>query len=120
MGFKRFSPLDDRKERLYAGIEAGVLELDDTLQRRVQQAMGAREALLIEMTDIRRRQALPVDHILPSRVQTFSKVIRAEIARPQFHICARLFADRWRSSGDPGQDGDHIRQQYEINAGGSG
>lgn len=52
-------------ERLYAGIEAGVLELDDTLQRRVQQAKGAREALLIEMAGLRRRQALPVDRILP-------------------------------------------------------
>ena len=69
----------DRLDRLYEAVESGALPLDETLQRRVQLAKSAREAVLIEMAGLRRLQSLPVERILPSRVEAFSKIIRAKL-----------------------------------------
>ena len=66
---------DDRLSRLYQAIEDGILPLDETLQRRIQQAKSARENVLIEIAGLRRLQALPVERILPSQVEAFGKLI---------------------------------------------
>ncbi|MBV8029897.1 MAG: zinc ribbon domain-containing protein [Betaproteobacteria bacterium] len=70
---------EDRLGRLYDALESGVVTLDDTFQKRAQQAKAAREAVLIEMAGLRRRHALPVERILPSHVAAFSKAIRARL-----------------------------------------
>ena len=70
---------DTRLDRLYEIVEGGVLPLDETLQRRVQQAKAAREGLLIEIAGLRRRQILPVERIVPSQVQSLSKLMRAKL-----------------------------------------
>jgi site-specific DNA recombinase len=70
---------DERLQRLYEAVETGALPLDDTLQRRVQQAKAARETVLVEMAGLRRRQLLPVERILPSHVVAFSKVVRRKL-----------------------------------------
>ena len=56
-----------------------MVTLDDTFQRRTQQAKTARESVLIEMAGLRRRQGLPAARILPSHVTAFSKLIRAKL-----------------------------------------
>jgi len=66
---------DESLQRLYEGVETGVLTLDETLQRRVQQAKAGRESVLVEMAGLRRRQLLPLERILPSQVEAFSHVI---------------------------------------------
>ena len=70
---------EGRLNRLYDALESGIVELDDTFQRRTQQAKAARESVLIEMASLRRRHALPVARVLPSQVSAFSKVIRAKL-----------------------------------------
>jgi site-specific DNA recombinase len=70
---------DERLGRLYDAVESGLLPLDETLQKRVQQAKGGREAVLVEMASLRRLEQLPVDHVLPSQVEAFSKVVRAKL-----------------------------------------
>ncbi len=70
---------EGRLNRLYDALETGVVELDDTFQRRAHQAKAGRESVLIEMAGLRRRQALPLARILPSHVAAFSKVIRARL-----------------------------------------
>jgi hypothetical protein len=70
---------ENRLSRLYDALESGVVTLDDTFQRRTQQAKAARESVLIEMAGLRRRQALPAARILPSQVAAFSKVLRARL-----------------------------------------
>ncbi len=70
---------DERLGRLYEAVESGLLPLDETLQKRVQQAKAAREGVLVEMAGLRRLQLLPVDRVLPSQVEAFSKVVRAKL-----------------------------------------
>jgi site-specific DNA recombinase len=70
---------DERLGRLYEAVEVGLLPLDETLQKRVQQAKAARESVLVEMAGLRRLQLLPVEQVLPSQVEAFSKVIRAKL-----------------------------------------
>lgn len=70
---------EEKLNRLYEAVEAGVIPLDETLQRRAQQAKAAREAVLVEMAGLRRVQAMPIERILPSQVQAFSKALRAKL-----------------------------------------
>ena len=69
---------DEALQRLYAGVESGVLPLDETLQQRVQQAKAARESVLVEIAGIRRRQQLPLDRVRPGQLAAFSRLIRGK------------------------------------------
>ena len=73
---------EGRLNRFYDALETGVVELDDTFQRRAHQAKAALESVLVEMAGLRRRQALPLARILPSHVAAFSKIIRARLRDP--------------------------------------
>jgi len=77
---KQLNQADQRLNRLYNAVESGVLDLDETLQRRVQAAKAAREAVLIEMAGIKHRETLPSTQILPSHVERFSAVFRKKLA----------------------------------------
>ena len=71
--------VDERLNRLYEALESGGVPLDETFQRRAQQAKASREGVLVEMAGLRRRQALPIERVLPSQVEAFSKVICAKL-----------------------------------------
>jgi hypothetical protein len=51
------------------------LPLDETLQRRVQLAKSSRDHVLIELARLRRLQTLPVERILPSKIDAFGALI---------------------------------------------
>ncbi len=70
---------DERLARLYDAIERGTVELDETLERRIRSVRDAREALLVELTGLRQVQAVPIERVLPSQVERFSRVIRAKL-----------------------------------------
>ena len=70
---------ENRLNRLYEALESGVVTVDETFQRRAQQAKAARESVLIEMAGLRRRQGLPAARVDPSSVVAFSKVLRAKL-----------------------------------------
>lgn len=65
--------------RLYEALETGALEADETFRHRVQAAKAKRDALLVEIAGVRGRQGLPVERILPSQVEAFSKIVRAKL-----------------------------------------
>src|SRR3569833_3403234 len=72
--------LEERQHRLLAAIENGTIELDEITQRRAQQHKAAREALLIEQAGMRRRYAVPAaDHIKPSQVEAFGRILRDKL-----------------------------------------
>ena len=71
---------EERQHRLLDAIESGVVDLDETVQRRAQQLKAAREALLVELAGVRRDHSLPVvEHIKPSQVEAFGKVLRDKL-----------------------------------------
>ncbi|MBK1679882.1 hypothetical protein CKO20_05765 [Rhodocyclus tenuis] len=71
------------QRNLYAAIENG-LPFDETLQKRAQELKAERESLMIELAGVRRTHALPVERILPSNIEAFSKAIRAKLADKAF------------------------------------
>ena len=61
-------------------IETGIIDLDETTQRRAQQLKASREALFIELAGVRRDHSLPaVEHIKASQVEVFGKVLREKL-----------------------------------------
>ncbi len=70
---------EERLGRLYDAIERGTVSLDDTFERRIATARSAREAILVELAGLRKIQALPIERVLPSQVNVFSRVIRAKL-----------------------------------------
>ncbi len=67
---------DNALNKLYEAVEKGLLPLDETLQARAQGHKGRREALLVEMAGLRRRQEMPMSAIQPSKVGDFCTALR--------------------------------------------
>ncbi|MDP3087123.1 MAG: recombinase family protein [Methylotenera sp.] len=76
---RQLKQTEERQHRLYEAIETGVIDLDETLQRRAQQLKSAREALLIELAGVRRAHSLPVDQLKTSQVEAFAKTLKAKL-----------------------------------------
>ena len=76
---RQLKQTEDRQHRLYEAIETGVIDLDETLQRRAQQLKSAREALLIELAGVRRAHSLPIDQLKASQVDAFAKTLKAKL-----------------------------------------
>ncbi len=62
--------------RIYEAFEKGLIPMDETLQARAQTHKGRKEALLIEMAGLRRKQELPLSSIQPSKVGDFCAALR--------------------------------------------
>ena len=70
--------------RLYEAIEKGTIPLDDLLQKRLEKLRTSREALQAELTRLHQNIATPVEQILPSMVERFSKGVRRKLDDPAF------------------------------------
>jgi hypothetical protein len=66
-------------DRLYEALENGLVTLDETFQQRLHLAKANREAILLDMATLRRRQLPPVARITPSQVQAFARVMREKL-----------------------------------------
>ena len=80
---KQVSNLEKSQRNLLTAIENG-LPFDEVLQKRSQEIKAERESLLVELAGVRRHVALPVDRILPSNIEAFSKAIRAKLTDKDF------------------------------------
>lgn len=80
---RQLKKAEDAQRNLYSAIENG-LPFDESLQKRAQELKANRESLLIELASVRRTHALPVDRILPSNIEAFSKAIRAKLQNKEF------------------------------------
>ncbi len=72
--------IEERQQRLLDAIETGIVDLDETTQRRAQQLKASREALFIELAGVRRDTSLPaVEYLKASQVEVFGRVLRAKL-----------------------------------------
>ena len=85
-----YKVVNERLSRLYQAVVTRILPLNQTLQRRVQQAKSARETVLIETAGLSRLQSLPVERIQPSQVETFGKLIGKKL-RDRSSLFGRLY-----------------------------
>jgi site-specific DNA recombinase len=77
---KQLKKVEERQQRLMDAIETGILELDETTQRRAQQLKASREAVLIELAGVRSETTLPVtDYLKASQVEVLGKVLRQKL-----------------------------------------
>ncbi len=77
---RQIRQVEDRQQRLLEAIETGIVDLDETTQRRAQQHKASREALLIERAGVSREPSLPaVEYLKPSQVEKFGKVLRQKL-----------------------------------------
>ena len=76
---RQLKQTEERQHRLYEAIETGVIDLDETLQRRAQQLKSAREALMIELAMVRRAHSLPIDQLKASQIEVFAKTLKAKL-----------------------------------------
>lgn len=70
--------------RLYEAIEKGAIPLDDILQKRLETLKTSREAIQAELTRLHQNMAAPVEQVLPSMVERFSKGVRRKLDDPAF------------------------------------
>jgi site-specific DNA recombinase len=80
---RQLKKAEQSQRNLYSAIEHG-LPFDETLQKRAQELKSDRESLLIELAGVRRTHAVPMDRILPSNIEAFSKAIREKLADKDF------------------------------------
>ena len=80
---KQLAKSEQAQRNLLAAIENG-LPFDEVLQKRSQELKAERESLLVELAGVRRNLAVPVDRILPSNIEAFSKAIRAKLKDKAF------------------------------------
>ena len=72
--------IEKRQQRLLDAIETGIVELDETTQRRAQQLKAKKEALFIDLAGVRRDTSIPaVEYIKASQVDVFGKVLREKL-----------------------------------------
>ena len=77
---RQIQQLDGRQERLLDAIETGIIDLDETTQRRAQKLKTAREALSIELANVRCDTTPPtVEYLKASQVDAFGKVLRKKL-----------------------------------------
>jgi len=80
---KQLSKSELAQRNLLTAIESG-LPFDEVTQKRAQELKAERESLLVELAGVRRSVAVPVDRILPSNIEAFSKAIRAKLKDKNF------------------------------------
>ncbi len=80
---KQLKKVELAQSNLFSAIENG-LPFDEPLQKRSQELKSARESLLIELAGSRRNHAAPVERILPSNIEAFSKAIREKLRDKEF------------------------------------
>ena len=77
---RQLKQLEERQQRLLDAIETGIVELDETTQKRAQTLKASREALLIERAGVSREQSMPeVEYLKPSQVELFGKALRKKL-----------------------------------------
>lgn len=77
---RQIKKIEERQQRLLEAIETGIIDLDETTQRRAQQLKASREALFIEQASVRRDASLPaVEYLKASQVDAFGKVLRQKL-----------------------------------------
>lgn len=65
-------------ERLYEGIEKGLIKLDDTLRNRTDRLQAQRQAILTEIAGLKTHATLPANLLQQKHIDAFTKLVRAK------------------------------------------
>ena len=66
-------------ERLYAGVEKGVLKLDDTLRQRTDHLQAQRQAILTDIAGLKTKATLPAHILQQKHIEAFTRMLRAKL-----------------------------------------
>jgi len=76
--------------RLYEGVEKGVMELDEHLKGRLQQHKQAREGLIGEIANMKRQQQSPLAVITPTKIEAVANVLNRRLSGASLYAKAYL------------------------------
>ena len=68
--------------RLYEGIETGVLDLGKTLTARIQKLKAKQDEINIQITALKRQQDLPIKAITPKHIDAFCYALKRQFNNP--------------------------------------
>lgn len=90
---KQLEQLAERQLRLLDAIEKGSIELDEVVQKRMQQIKTSREALQIEKANLKSHTQIRVEPLRTSQIEKFSEMLKSKllnddqgIARSYVHL----------------------------------
>ena len=70
---------EERQHRLLDAIETGIVGLDETVQQRAQQLKTSRDALIIQIANVRHEHLQPIEHIKASQVDAFAIALKNKL-----------------------------------------
>ena len=76
---KDLAELNRGTERLYEGIEKGLLKLDDTLRDRTHKLQVRRQDILTEMAGLKTQTALPASLLRQKHIEAFTRALRVKL-----------------------------------------
>jgi len=66
-------------ERLYEGIEKGVIKLDDTLRERTAALQAQRQAILTDIAGLKTKATVPAHVLQQKHIDAFTKLLRGKL-----------------------------------------
>lgn len=76
---RQLKQIEERQQRLMDAIETGVLDLDETTQRRAQQLKASKEALIIELAKSRRAPEIATEPLRASQIDKLSRMLKDKL-----------------------------------------
>lgn len=77
---RQLKHIEERQHRLLDAIEAGVLDLDDTVQDRAQKLKTAKQALIIELATTRKQPVrFPIESLRTSQLNKLSQLLKQKL-----------------------------------------
>jgi site-specific DNA recombinase len=66
-------------ERLYEGIEKGVIKLEDTLRQRTATLQAQRQALLTDIAEVKVKATVPAHVLQQKHIDAFTRLLREKL-----------------------------------------
>ena len=87
-------------ERLYEAVEKGLLPSDSSLHDHVRKLQARRQAILIELANLRQRGSLPLNALKPGYIDAFARVLREKLLKDK-GLAKQYLLPSTSSDGDP-------------------
>ena len=106
-------------ERLYEGIEKGVIKLDDTLRQRTATLQAQRQAILTDIAGVKIKATVPAHVLQQKHIDAFTRLLREKLLE---NGAIRQGIPAPAGAGNPGEQtgSENHRQLRRARASGSG
>ena len=84
--------IENAQAKLFEAVEKGFLELDDQLRERAKQHKQTRDALLTEITNLKRQHQTSLNILTPQKIEAVAKILAKRLAVPSPYSRAYLKA----------------------------